>query len=47
MFFGAFGLPFGLGMIVLTGADLVTGDFAYLSAAWLEGRTTFWKLCFN
>jgi formate/nitrite transporter FocA (FNT family) len=30
--FGAFGLPFGLTMVIVCGAELVTGNFAVMSA---------------
>jgi len=35
---GAFGLPFGLLMVVLTGADLFTGNVAYCGSGLLEGK---------
>jgi len=30
--FGAFGLPFGLTMVIICGAELVTGNFAVMTA---------------
>ena len=38
MIFGAFGLPFGLFMTVLTGAELFTGNAALVPMALLEGK---------
>ena len=38
MIFGAFGLPFGLLMTVLTGAELFTGNAALVPLAMLEGK---------
>ena len=35
---GSFGLPFGLLMVVLAGAELVTGNFSLVTMALLEGR---------
>ncbi len=35
---GAFGLPMGLGLIVISGAELYTANCAYLSAAVFEVR---------
>ena len=35
---GAFGLPMGLGLIIITGADLLTANSCYLSAAVFEVR---------
>ena len=40
MVFGAFGLPFGLFMISMTGAELYTGNAALVPMAWLEGKAT-------
>ena len=37
--FGAFGLPFGLIMTLVTGGELFTGNTALVSAAWAEGKT--------
>ena len=36
--FGAFGLPFGLALIVICGAELWTSNVAYMPAAFYEGR---------
>merc|ERR1719265_168588 len=44
---GMFGLPMGLLMTVTAGGELVTGNFAFLTAAWLEGKTTLGKLFKN
>mmetsp|Transcript_15591 Transcript_15591/g.33686 ORF Transcript_15591/g.33686 Transcript_15591/m.33686 type:complete len:319 (+) Transcript_15591:87-1043(+) len=38
--FGAFGLPFGLIMTLVTGAELFTGNTALVTAAVMEGKTT-------
>jgi len=38
--FGAFGLPFGLIMTLVTGAELFTGNTALVTAAAMEGKTT-------
>lgn len=40
MIFGAFGLPFGLMMVVIAGGELFTGNTAYLTVALAEGRAT-------
>jgi len=40
MVFGAFGLPFGLFMISMSGAELYTGNAALVPMAWLEGKAT-------
>jgi len=37
--FGAFGLPFGLIMTLVTGGELFTGNTALVTAAWAEGKT--------
>lgn len=44
---GMFGLPMGLLMTVAAGGELVTGNFAVITAAWLEGKATLKKLCKN
>jgi len=38
--FGSFGLPFGLIMTLVTGAELFTGNTALVTAAVMEGKTT-------
>jgi formate/nitrite transporter len=38
--FGAFGLPFGLIMTLVTGGELFTGNTALVTAALMEGKTT-------
>jgi len=38
--FGAFGLPFGLIMTLVTGAELFTGNTALVAASVAEGKTT-------
>ena len=38
LLFGAFGLPFGLALIVICGADLYTANTAFLPAALYEVR---------
>ena len=38
--FGAFGLPFGLIMTLVTGGELFTGNTALVTAAAMEGKTT-------
>lgn len=37
---GAFGLPFGLMMVLVCGGELFTGNTAVLPAAWFEGKVT-------
>jgi formate/nitrite transporter len=37
--FGAFGLPFGLIMTLVTGGELFTGNTALVTAAYMEGKT--------
>jgi formate/nitrite transporter len=37
---GAFGLPFGLIMVLVTGAELFTGNTALVTAAYMEGKTS-------
>eukprot|EP01023_Acetabularia_acetabulum_P021280 TRINITY_DN21143_c0_g2_i3.p1 TRINITY_DN21143_c0_g2~~TRINITY_DN21143_c0_g2_i3.p1 ORF type:complete len:446 (-),score=64.26 TRINITY_DN21143_c0_g2_i3:109-1323(-) len=44
---GSFGLPFGLTLVVLTGAELFTSNTCYLSAAFFEGRATALGLIAN
>lgn len=39
LLYGAVGLPVGLTMVVLTGADLFTSNTSYLTASMLEGHT--------
>eukprot|EP00929_Paragymnodinium_shiwhaense_P113754 TRINITY_DN82059_c0_g1_i1.p2 TRINITY_DN82059_c0_g1~~TRINITY_DN82059_c0_g1_i1.p2 ORF type:complete len:267 (-),score=63.17 TRINITY_DN82059_c0_g1_i1:243-1043(-) len=41
---GAFGLPFGLMMVLLSGAELFTGNTALVTLALLEGKATFGQL---
>lgn len=41
---GAFGLPFGLFMTLLTGAELFTGNTALVTMAMLEGKATLSQL---
>lgn len=40
MIFGAFGLPFGLIMTLVSGAELFTGNTALVTGALMEGKTT-------
>ena len=40
LIYGAFGLPFGLALIVICGGELFTGNAAMLPAAVFEVRTT-------
>ncbi len=40
MIFGAFGLPFGLIMTLVTGAELFTGNTALVAASAMEGKTS-------
>jgi len=40
MIFGAFGLPFGLIMTLVTGGELFTGNTALVTAAVMEGKAT-------
>jgi len=44
---GLFGLPMGLFMTVAAGGELVTGNFASVSAAYYEGQTKLKKLLKN
>mmetsp|Transcript_99399 Transcript_99399/g.186726 ORF Transcript_99399/g.186726 Transcript_99399/m.186726 type:complete len:396 (+) Transcript_99399:101-1288(+) len=44
---GMFGLPMGLLMTVTAGGELVTGNFALCTAAWLEGKAKLWSVCKN
>lgn len=48
LIYGFFGLPFGLTMIILMGADLFTSDVTFLLAAWVEGKVAavsiYWNL---
>lgn len=37
--FGAFGLPFGLIMTLVTGGELFTGNTALVTSAYMEGKT--------
>lgn len=37
---GAFGLPFGLLMTLISGGELFTGNTALCSAAWMEGKVS-------
>lgn len=41
MIFGAFGLPFGLIMTLVTGGELFTGNTALVTAAVQEGKATY------
>lgn len=41
LIYGAFGLPFGLALIVICGGELYTGNAAMLPAAVFEVRITF------
>merc|ERR1719238_2547557 len=41
---GAFGLPFGLFMTLMTGAELFTGNTALVTMAMLEGKCTMGQL---
>lgn len=41
MIFGAFGLPFGLIMTLVTGGELFTGNTALVTAAVKEGKATY------
>lgn len=44
---GAFGLPFGLIMTLVTGGELFTGNTALVTAAWREGKTSGKNLAKN
>ena len=37
---GAFGLPFGLIMVLVSGAELFTGNTALVTAAYMEGKAS-------
>lgn len=41
---GAFGLPFGLTLVLVCGAELYTGNTALVTAAWLEKKATLQQL---
>jgi len=41
---GAIIFPFGLVLIVVTGADLCTGSFMFTTIAFLHGRLPWWKM---
>ncbi|KAK9813119.1 hypothetical protein WJX72_009361 [[Myrmecia] bisecta] len=45
--FGAFGLPFGLALIVICGAELLTSNFAFLPVAMFEGKCNLWQVLKN
>jgi formate/nitrite transporter len=45
--FGAFGLPFGLIMTLITGGELFTGNTALVTAAVKEGKATYKDLAKN
>ena len=45
LLFGAFGLPFGLALIVICGADLYTANTAFLPAALYEVRQSRCAAC--
>ena len=45
LIFGAFGLPFGLALIVICGADLYTANTAFLPAALYEVRRSKCVAC--
>jgi formate/nitrite transporter len=47
MIFGAFGLPFGLIMTLVTGGELFTGNTALVTAAWAERQITLRDLLKN
>ncbi len=36
MLFGAFGVPFGLSLIIICGADLFTANTCFMTAAFFE-----------
>ena len=38
MLFGAFGVPFGLSLIIICGADLFTANTCFMTAAYFEVR---------
>lgn len=44
MILGAFGLPFGLIMTLVTGGELFTGNTALVTAAYKEGKVSFGEL---
>ncbi|CAK0782118.1 hypothetical protein CVIRNUC_005569 [Coccomyxa viridis] len=47
LIYGAFGLPFGLALIVICGGELFTGNAAMLPAAVFEGKATWLQLLKN
>ncbi|KAK9825754.1 hypothetical protein WJX74_004634 [Apatococcus lobatus] len=47
LIFGAFGLPFGLALILICGGELYTSNCAYMPAALFEGRCNFFQLWRN
>jgi formate/nitrite transporter len=44
---GAYGYPFGLFMVIVTGAELITSNFAVCSMAVLDGKAEFKRLLQN
>ena len=44
---GAFGLPFGLAMVLICGAELFTGNTNYMACALFEGRISLKALLKN
>ncbi|KAK9814298.1 hypothetical protein WJX72_003601 [[Myrmecia] bisecta] len=47
MIYGAFGFPFGLLMVVISGAELFTGNTASVAAAFYEGKVRLRQLLQN
>ncbi|CAL5225938.1 g8733 [Coccomyxa viridis] len=47
LLFGAFGVPFGLALIIICGADLFTANTCFMTAAYFEGKVKSWHLVKN
>ncbi len=47
LIFGFFGLPFGLTMIIIMGAELFTSDILFMTAALLEGKVKVASVAWN
>lgn len=46
MLFGAYGFPLGLSLIVINGGNLVTGNMANMTAAFLQRRVTLLQVAY-
>jgi formate/nitrite transporter FocA (FNT family) len=43
LLFGAYGFPVGLSMCVINGASLFTSNIAYMTASFMERKSTAWQ----